>query len=237
MTFITGNTITCWGTGIQWITDFFAPGEFVLDTCFLNTGQRAIRSAPQRQWWWPLLTRDNITMCGPAKSLALWQFRIWHAMLFCSARCFIFFSGLTALNKDLKETTLYPVLWLMMEVAEKGTFCQETKAVWKHWNRCCRKKILGPGNAVGIQHLVCIIQHETFVFSLQKVMEPFPSSFLFLDVHISSDYNFMYSRKWNAKEQVRWNQCVLLDLEFKPGDWGCFKRKFLQCRGIWRNIT
>ena len=100
-----------------------------------------------------------------------------------------------------------------------------------------RNKRLGPGNAVGIQHLVCIIQHETFVFSLQKVMEPFPSSFLFLDVHISSDYNFMYSRKWNAKEQVRWNQCVLLDLELKPGDWGCFKRKFLQCRGIWRNIT
>lgn len=144
MTFITGNTITCWGTGIQWITDFFAPGEFVLDTCFLNTGQRAIRSAPQRQWWWPLLTRDNITMCGPAKSLALWQFRIWHAMHFCSARCFIFFSGLTALNKDLKETTLYPVLWLMMEVAEKGTFSQETKAVWKHWNRCCKKENTWP---------------------------------------------------------------------------------------------
>lgn len=165
MTFTTGNTISCRGTWIKWITDSFGSVKFVLNTCFPSADQRAICTAPHRQWWWPLLTRENITMFGPARSLTLWPFRIWQAMLFCSAQCFIFFSGLSALNKDLKETTLYPVLWLMMEEAEKGTLSLETTAVLKHWNRCCRKKILypilGPGNAAGIQHLVCISQHET----------------------------------------------------------------------------
>lgn len=40
-----GNSDSCWGVGIQWITDSF-----------------------------PLLSRDNLVRCGPVQSVALWQY-------------------------------------------------------------------------------------------------------------------------------------------------------------------
>lgn len=67
------------------------------------------------------------------------------------------------------------------------------------------------------------------VLSHKKAVEPFQSGFLLLDVHTGSDYNVMFSRKWNAKAQARWNQCVL---HIYTGDGGCFKRKFLQSCGV-----
>lgn len=103
----------------------------------------------------------------------------------------------------------------------------ETLELLFHWQKEKMLPLIDPRawcrfSVLSVHTSVC-----NFMFLVcAEVMEPFLSSFLFLDVYINSDINFMFSRKWNAKVQLRWNQYILLGLVLKLGDLGWFRRKF-----------
>lgn len=172
MPFITGDVSSHSNIGNQWIIDFFSKIKFVLCSCFLSTGQShfwshlpfspvatVVTSSDQGQHYnvWPCSVCSFMAIQN-MEGFALWQCSVSFYFLFQLFIC-------TTLEEDLKETALYPALWLMVEKAEKCTCSQEIIAVFKLWNRSSRKKrhytTLGPGYAAGAQHLMCINRCET----------------------------------------------------------------------------